>query len=308
MRVKQEDPGPKLDLPKHPKLDAVLGEVAGAVGTRRVDTVFFTGNTDLAVFERGGVLARLRGARSERCLVIGAGVLKGMRQIELKAILAHEYGHFQNEDTAGGGFALAVRRSATMLVIGLARGGAAAWYNPAWWMARGFYALFLRISQGASRLQEILADRWAAFAYGKDAFEAGLRHVIARDVEFHRLADHAVEGALKETRAIKNLYRLRANDAEIVKRIDDDVTTALERPASPYDSHPAPAERFELVRRLDAPTPEGEDTEALAWDLFDDRKSLEREHTAALLGRLQDRLGVRHLVATGAAQATSDAD
>jgi hypothetical protein len=38
--------------------------------------------------------------------------------------------------------------------------------NPAWWFATGFYRIFLRVSQGAARLQEILADRRAAEAYG----------------------------------------------------------------------------------------------------------------------------------------------
>ena len=42
--------------------------------------------------------------------------------------------------------------------------------------------LFRRITHGASRLQEINADRVAAGVYGKEAFEEGLRHVIRRDV------------------------------------------------------------------------------------------------------------------------------
>ena len=57
--------------------------------------------------------------------------------------------------------------------------GAAVW-SPAWWFVRGFYMLFLRISQGASRLQEVMADRWAAFSYGAQAFESGLRHALGR--------------------------------------------------------------------------------------------------------------------------------
>ena len=54
-----------------------------------------------------------------------------MRQGELKAVLAHEYGHFANRDTAGGGFALAVRRAVLEMARTLAEGGAATWYNPA---------------------------------------------------------------------------------------------------------------------------------------------------------------------------------
>ena len=55
----------------------------------------------------------------KRALVLGAGVLDGMKLRAFKGILAHEYGHFHNEDTAGGGFALAVRRSVLTMAVGL---------------------------------------------------------------------------------------------------------------------------------------------------------------------------------------------
>src|SRR5262249_42282222 len=128
VRVRDEAPG--LPLSNQPRLRAVLDEVAGRVGTRAVDNVYFTPCTEIPVMERGGMMRQMRGA-SERCLILGAGVLDGMKVGEFKAVLAHEYGHFSNADTAGGGFALAVRRSVLVMTISLARSGAAAWYNPA---------------------------------------------------------------------------------------------------------------------------------------------------------------------------------
>lgn len=298
VKTDSSDPGTRLDLDEHPKLRDVLVEVATKVGTRRVDKVFMTSGTEFGVFKRGGIWSRLRGAEAERCLIIGAGVLKGMRLTEFKAVLAHEYGHFQNEDTAGGGFALAVRRSTFHLILGLAQGGAARWYNPAWWMARGFHVLFIRISHGASRLQEVLADRWAAFSYGAQAFEGGLEHVIRRDVEFAAFAEMKVNEALKEKSPILNLYRGGAKATGKQSEIEQEVSEQLSKTSSDYDSHPPPRERFMLVRRLDAPTPEGEDLEALAWGVFEDRKGLEREMTRSLLSRLEQRHGVSGLVAS----------
>ena len=60
--------------------------------------------------------------------------------------------------------------------------GNAQWWNIGWHFVRLYHLLFRRITHGASRLQEINADRVAARAYGKQAFEEGLRHVIKRDV------------------------------------------------------------------------------------------------------------------------------
>src|SRR5207302_10199494 len=124
----------------------------------------------------------------------------------LKAVLAHEYGHFVNRDTAGGGFALMVRRSMMAMAFGLAQGGAANWWNPAWWFVNGFHRVFQHISQGASRLQEVLADRWAAAAYGAEAFERGLRHVIVAGVRFEAHTNATLHEVQDGKTPLVNLY------------------------------------------------------------------------------------------------------
>ncbi|MDI1444424.1 M48 family metalloprotease [Polyangium sp. 6x1] len=280
LRRKDGDPGDKLDLAEHPKLRAVLEEVAGRIGTRPVDNVYMTPSTEVGVFERGGLLRQLTG-RTERCLVLGAGVIDGFPIGAFKAVLAHEYGHFHNEDTAGGGFALAVRRSVLTMALSLARGGAAAWYNPAWLFVSGFYKVFLRISQGASRLQEVLADRWAAFAYGAEAFAQGLTHVIERSIRFDMHAQAALSEVIQEKRALANLYRYRVRgeppkEAEIEKALDE----AIHAEPSPYDSHPSPKDRFAWVNALPKRAIEAAPDDALeVWALFGDRAKLEKQMT-----------------------------
>ena len=208
-----------------------------------MDNVYLTPGTDLAVFERGGMLRQLRGD-TERCLILGVGVLDGLELGPFKAILAHEYGHFSNQDTAGGGFALAVRRSIITMAHHLAERRAATWYNPAWWFVNGFHRVFLRISQGASRLQEVLADRWAAFTYGAAAFERGLRHVIERSIFFQAHADAVVQDAVRSRFPLTNLYQF--DPAELAGKTDlsQEIAAALRRQPTPYDSHPAPLDRF----------------------------------------------------------------
>lgn len=282
VRGADTDPGERLDLRAHPRLRAVLGEVARRVGTRSVDNVYLTPGTDVAVMERGGIGRQLSG-RAERCLILGVGVLDGFRVGPFKAVLAHEYGHFSNRDTAGGGFALAVRRSLVAMAGNLARSGAAAWYNPAWLFLNGFYRVFLRISQGASRLQEMLADRWAAFTYGSRAFEEGLRHVIERSVRFGARANATVQEMVALRAPVANLYAHEpsqsASEEEVAQRVRD----VLNRVPTVYDSHPSPVERTRWVRSLAArgtAAAATDDTEA--WALFTDRKAIEERMTAAV--------------------------
>lgn len=284
--AKDEDPGERLDLEAHPRLRELLDEVAEAIGTRPVDSVYLTPGTDVAVFERGGLWRQLRG-ETERCLILGVGVLDGFTLGPLRAVLAHEYGHFQNRDTAGGGLALAVRRSLYTMAHGLATGGAATGFNPAWLFLNGFHRVFMRISQGASRLQEVMADRWAAFAYGAENFERGLRHVIARSVRFSATANLCLRAAAEKKTVPQSVYVPWPVSPEIEGKIEQAIEATIEAEPSPYDSHPSPRDRFAWVAALDAPASNDPDDERPAWELFEERAELEQHMTRQLLKQVR---------------------
>jgi Zn-dependent protease with chaperone function len=301
-RASEGEPGLPLDLAAQPRLRAALDEVAERVGTRPVDAVYLTPAANVAVFERGGLGRQLAG-KAERCLVLGVGVLEGLGLSPFKAILAHEYGHFSNRDTAGGGLALAVRRSLLHAAIGLARGGAAGWYNPAWWFVSGYYRVFLRISHGASRLQEVLADRWAAFTYGPETFAEGLTHVVRRSIAFDAHSEATLREVIEAKTPLANLYRHRPKEAPEPADLEARVREEIECEPSPFDSHPSPAERIAWVRTLKAPPNVPE--EGAAWELFGDRDAIERALTERVRQNIERAHGV---VIPAAAGEESDAE
>ena len=184
-------------------------------------------------------------------------------------------GHFSNRDTAGGSLALAVRRSLVSLTVNLAHGGAATWYNPVWLFVRGFHNLFLRISQGASRLQEVLADRWAATLYGGQAFEDGLRHVIERSVRFGAHANATVQETLLRKQPLQNLYQYAPTKPPAAAELEERIREVLDADPSPYDSHPRPVDRFRWVHALGVEAVPAPDDATPAWELFSDRTSVE---------------------------------
>ncbi len=293
VRGKDQAPGTRLELEHHPELAAVLREVAQKIGTRPVDNVYMTPGVEVAVLERGSVGRQLRHT-SERCLVLGAAALDGMPLPAFKAILAHEYGHFTNRDTAGGGFALAVRRSMMTMAIRLAESGAAAWYNPAWLFFRAFNAVFQRISGGATRLQEILADRWAVIGYGANHFETGLRHVIERSVRF----DHHVNKTLAEvtstSASLRNLYTYEPGETPDEQEVAREVEAAINREPRGYDTHPRPIDRFRWAHAIGAAEPKlapGE-AERDAWSLMVNREGLEQHMTGRIRDNVMNRYGV----------------
>ena len=286
VRTHDEDPGLKLDMRFQPRLRAALDEVAKKIGTRAVDSVYLTPGTEVAVMERGKRSTR------ERCLILGIAALDALAVRPFKAVLGHEYGHFSNRDTAGGSFALAVRRSLSATAYGIATGGAAAWYNPAWLFVNGFHRVFVRISHGASRLQEVLADRWAVFAFGAEAFEQGLRSVIERTVRFDAHVGATLKEVVNRQLPLANLYTYEPSTpaADVTSKINE----AINRKASAYDSHPSPAERFALVRAL--PKPDlirAIDDHASAWSLFANAEELQKKMTERVRANVMANYGVK---------------
>jgi Zn-dependent protease with chaperone function len=293
VRAQDVDPGERLELRTEPRLRALLVEVARRLGTRPVENVYLTPGTEIAVMERGGMWRQLRGS-AERCLILGVGVLEGLQVGPFKAVIAHEYGHFSNRDTAGGGLALGVRRSLFTMAKGLAENGAAHWYNPAWVFLNVFFRAFMRISQGASRLQEILADRWAAFTYGSKAFETGLRHVIEQSVRFEARAGATLNEIVTAKAELVNLYQHALTTPVPEDQITKAVTEALHRPPSVYDSHPSPTERTRWVRALNAKgMAAGPDDAQDVWSLFVDREKIEERMTGRVREMVYASQGVR---------------
>lgn len=299
VRVRDEsDPGrPILELDA-PGLWNLAREVAREVGTRPVDEIWLTPHTEVAVFERGAFRLRKQD-QARRALLIGVAILDGMDRTALRAVLAHEYGHFAHRDTAGGDVALRVRAGIYQFAEALARSGYAVWWNLAFQFLRLFDFIFRRISHGATRLQEVLADRVAIRRYGLAAFQEGLTHVIRRSAQFHSVANAEIGRAIEAERAIANLYTLACpSDAAEASEIEKQVEERLSAPTSEDDTHPSPQDRFRLGARIRSTAPAVD--RGPVWALFADPDGLKLEMTARVAASVAAQTGLAHLAASGA--------
>jgi Zn-dependent protease with chaperone function/tetratricopeptide (TPR) repeat protein len=271
IKIESEDPGRPLREDESPELWALVREVAQTVGTRAVDEIRITPGTEVAVYERGGFKERMQD-RAHRILILGVGTLNGFNQNAFRAVLAHEYGHFSHRDTAGGDVAIRVNNDMMKFAVAMIESGQAVWWNIAFHFLRVYHFLFRRISHGATRLQEVLADRVAAARYSPQAFEDGLTHVIRRQVEFEDIVYWEITNANKARRNIQNLYELKPSEEQ---GIEQKVNEAMNRPTSEDDTHPSPVERYRLARRVRCTydlAPAG-----MVWDLFTNRMAITDE-------------------------------
>jgi tetratricopeptide (TPR) repeat protein len=279
VRVKTEDPGRALTEEEAPGMWATVREVAAVVNTRPVNEIRITPGTDLAVYERGGMRAKMQD-KADRILILGTAVLNDFDQKAFRAVLAHEYGHFSNRDTAGGDIAFRVNEHIFRLAEAMGRAGTATVYNIAFQFLRLYHFLFRRITHGATRLQEILADRVAVYQYGAAAFREGLTHVVRREIEFMHLADGEINASYTAKRALQNLYELKVENDTVKGQLDVQFNETINRPTTEDDTHPSPADRFKLADRMalrDTPRVTGQ-----VWDLFKDREALTGEMNALI--------------------------
>lgn len=265
VRLPDDDIGKPVSPADAPQLWEIARTVAERVGTRCVDEIRVTPGTEVAVTERGGFLARLRD-RGRRVLILGLGALQGMKLESLQCILAHEYGHFQNRDTAGGDVALRVNVAMFSFAEAIERRGKIRVWDVAVQFLRGYHYLYRRLTFGANRLQEVLADRVAVRCYGRPAFVEGLTHVIRRSVEFDVAMQREVRDAVRRTRPAMAFYTPPAPpELEEREQIETVVRDVLMRETDADDSHPSPKDRFALAARLD---PSGRALDpGTAWEL-----------------------------------------
>lgn len=280
-RTKDIPPGRQLYKKDAPELWRLVENVAQKLNIRPIDAIYLTPGTDIAVNEKGGILRKLRGA-GRRNLILGMGMLPALNQGQFAAILAHEYGHFSNQDTAGGDMASQVFASLQQLAQRLIQGRVAYIFNPVWLFVFTYQRIFLRVTLGASRLQEVLADRYAAIAYGSQNFIEGLQSVIRQSIAFPMQANHEVRKSMEAKQPVYNLYILQPDDTldgELNRQLDEQ----MNRPTSQYDSHPAPHERIAWIERLNIPYHSIEDTSRSALELLPNPEELQRALTAEVM-------------------------
>ena len=249
-KVKLNDPGRTLKPNDAPELWKLVVDVAAKTGAHPVDMIYITPGTDISVNEYNYRSRHKKGKK--RNLILGMGILTNLNQSQFEAILAHEYGHFLNKDTAGGELAWKVNQTLWKMAYGLARAGAISAINPGWWFIKIYSKIYAKITLGASRLQEYLADRQAAMLYGIESLLSGLRQLIYRDIEFDKYITQIVTaGAFGTAPAQHNLYPQSydlnpENHTELINQVDK----FMKEPTGEFDSHPSYKDRFSYLHNI----------------------------------------------------------
>lgn len=239
-----------------PALWAAVDELAGSVGTAPPDAIRLTAEVNASVTEHASFLGLVPGRRT---LYLGLPLLVGLPPAELRAVLAHELGHFSRRHGRFG--ALAYRGTAGLAAACEAVRSAAAandlvrmYAGGPLLLLRGYTWVFRRLTRPVRRRQEIEADREAARVAGARTVADALRSVAALEqawLEF--VAGFLTPVRRAEGRVPDDPFRAFAHMVEAPERREPFAALrarAAERPADHDDPHPDLAIRLSRLARL----------------------------------------------------------
>ncbi|MDQ7906827.1 M48 family metallopeptidase [Phytohabitans sp. ZYX-F-186] len=245
VRAKPKPPeGLSVGPDQAPELWRTVHELAHVVGTRVPNEIRLVPEVNAAVFEDSRLLGLVGGRRT---LYIGLPLLQAFTVDQLRAVLAHELGHYSHAHTRLGAIAYRGR-----LAIGGTVGRIGP-YNVAGWVFKGYARLYLLVDNASSRRQELEADQAAVRAAGRAAAASALREVPVVDAAWGFYFRRYVEPGWESGYAPDDLF---GGFAELIAARKDelDELRGQEPPSegSVWDTHPPIAERIGAI----AATPE----------------------------------------------------
>jgi Zn-dependent protease with chaperone function len=228
-------PGPTVTHRDAPELFAVLTDVAARTDQQMPAEVYLVNDVNAFVTERGGVM----GIGSRRVMGIGMPLLQTVTVQELRAILAHEFGHYHAGDVKVGPWIYKTRAAIGRTIHQLSNSvlqKVFVWYGN----------LFLRITHAVSRQQEFIADAVAARVAGAPAMVSALRKVHGTAGIFHGYWNGEVAPVLNSgyLPPIGEGFAKLVSADTVKKTIAESIRAEeAEGQSNPFDTHPPLRER-----------------------------------------------------------------
>lgn len=257
-----QPPGPRLSRDDHPDLFATIDDIARAAEQGAPAEVYLVPDVNAFVMQRGGVL----GFGSRRVMGIGLPLLQVLSVTELRAVLAHEFGHYHGGDTALGPFIYRTRAAMLRTVANLS--GSGLWLlQIASLPFKAFGELFLRVTLAISRAQEYAADALAARLEGPEAMKSSLRTVHGAAVAFQPFFESELVPVLGKGHrppfadGFARFVSAQSVASAITRAIDEEIETGVE---DAYDSHPCLRDRLAALDGVPGRQRETDDRRAVS--------------------------------------------
>ncbi|HET7456296.1 MAG TPA: M48 family metallopeptidase [Gemmatimonadaceae bacterium] len=279
-RDRFDPPGPRLTAAAQPELFALIDDVAARTGQAPPADVYLAADVNAFVAERGGFM----GVGSRRVMGLGLPLLEALTVAELRAVVAHEFGHYVGGDTRLGPWVYRTRAAIERTLMNLSRHSSLL-SKPFRWYGLGF----LRVTHAVSRQQEYVADAVAARTAGTASAASALRRISGAAAAYGSFWSSELAPALERgyRPPLADGFRRFLGAPTVAPHVDAAIDSELrEGKSDPYDTHPCLRDRLaaldRVVRTGDDPHPPGDDTRRATELLGASVDALEAELIAML--------------------------
>ncbi|WP_217705437.1 M48 family metallopeptidase [Peristeroidobacter soli] len=297
---------------QQPRLFAFINRLADEAGAPRAHRVFLSPRVNAAVFYDLTVLNLLFPSRKN--LEIGLALVNTLTLGELKAVLAHEFGHFAQRSMAVGRWVYVAQQIAAHIISkrdaldSFLRALSRFDLRIAWvgwllsliiWSIRSMMETVFRIvllaQRALSREMELQADLVAVSLTGSDALIHALHKLGAADDAWSRAVAFA-DSELRDKRRVTDLFAVQKHVTGKLRDILDNPAygevdplpaanreqhrvfkTSLGQPPRMWSTHPENSEREQNAKRTYIAAVIDERS---AWELFDDVPAMKERMTA----------------------------
>lgn len=310
-----EDPiemtGIEIEQGRQPDFFRFLEKLCDETGAPTPNRVFVDASVNAAVVPPRTIWGMLTSHKKD--LVIGLGLVETLNRSELKAVLAHELGHFSQKSTQLGSYAYVANKIMADMIwrrdwwddildmwcsidIRLAIFG---WFVAfVIWLFRQVMGLFIRlvglINAGLSRQMEFSADRFAICAAGSDAICHALYKMPFAELCLEQSLQRVLHEANTSARLTNDLFLHQREFAGLFRKAEKRpewgippnippggdrnvrIFAADHEPSSMWSSHPPSQEREEAAKNNYFYVPPDTRT---AWGLFTHPHKLRQQVT-----------------------------
>jgi Zn-dependent protease with chaperone function len=268
-------PGPALDAASNPRLFKELNDVAAKVGEPMPHEVYLVPDVNAGVRERGGFM----GLRGRRVMLLGLPLLQVLTISEMRAVLAHEFGHYHGGDTRLAPWIYKTREAIIRTVRQLS-GNSSILHLPFVWYGQ----VFLRVTQAISRRQEFQADALAARTVGARPLGSGLRTIFGAALAYDGYWREEVVPVLSAgfLPPLADGFGQFLREPQVADAVSRATQEEMMTPKThPYDSHPSLPDRIKALEGL----PPGAESESdpPALSLLENPSGAEAPLAASLL-------------------------
>ncbi|MEU6204038.1 M48 family metallopeptidase [Micromonospora musae] len=271
--------GVRLTPELAPELWRIVRDLAARVAAREPDEIRLVAGANISVTDDARLLGLLPGRRR---VIIGLPLLQAYTVDQLRAVLAHELGHYSRWHTStvllahrGRKLVVATARSTTVPILRA--------------VLTGYARLHVAVEQAVSQQIEYKADQYAVAAGGRDAMVGALREIRVVAAGWNEYLERQVTPAQEAGYLPADLFDgfaayLAARRDEVRSSTSEVASTGL----AWWDTHPPIGERIAALRFVPdvTVTVDGRPATDLLVDLDESSQQLQTsflDHTGELL-------------------------